>query len=200
MHKRPFSPPRSLQIWVMVEVNHPRKTWPSEVWVYPPPWEPKEGTERQRETLDEADFRNEMEQAKKTKYWRSCWWILIRQSSCWQQQAQMRINKTQNIHWPFTLIAHEASSPTKDMAGANTCWILQVCQWSMWKGQLPRSSQAGNSMQGQWDWGGSGSRASWAALKLAFSKIRKLNLHYRWRARQLPGMECKPLRPKIGLR
>lgn len=130
--------------------------------------------------LDKVDFRNEMEQAKKTKYWRSCWWILIRQSSCWQQQAQMRINKTQNIHWPFTLIAHEASLPTKGNGRCKTTyWILQVCQWACVRSQLPRWSHAGNAMQGQWDWGGSGSRASGAVLKLAFSKTRKLNLHYK---------------------
>lgn len=180
MHKRPFSPLPSPQIWVMVEINHPRKTLPSEVWVYPSPWEPEEGTEKQREMLDKADFRNEVEQAKKTKDWRSCWWILIRQSSCWQQQAQMRINKTQIIYWPFTLISHEASLPTKDNDRCKThTGFCRSVSGACVRSQLSRSSQAGNAMQGQWNWGGSGSRASEAVLKLAFSKTRKLNLHYK---------------------
>lgn len=181
MRKRRLSPPSFLQIWVMVEVNHPRKTLPSEIWVYPSPWEQEEGTERQRETLDKADFRNEMKQAKKTKYWRSCWWILTRQSSSWQEQAQRRINKTQNIHGPFTsLIAHEASLPTKDNDRCKThAEFCMSVSGACVRDQLPRSSQAGSSMQGQWDWRGNGSRAYGAALKLAFSKTRKLNLHYK---------------------
>lgn len=28
------------------------------------------------------------------------------ESSCWQQRAQMKVNKAQNIHCPFTFIAH----------------------------------------------------------------------------------------------
>lgn len=51
VHKRGLSLHPLPQIWVtMAEVNHPRKTLPPKVWVYPSPWEPKKGTVATTET------------------------------------------------------------------------------------------------------------------------------------------------------
>ena len=74
MHKKPFSPLSSdpcLQIWVMIEVQCPRKILPSEAWAYPSPHEPEEeGTVASAENKPwiQAAFRNEKGQAEETKY------------------------------------------------------------------------------------------------------------------------------------
>lgn len=66
----------------------------------------RQGGPWQKQTLDKSSFQKWDGASKETKHRVSCWRILAQQSSHWQQQAQMRVNKTENIHCPFTFIAH----------------------------------------------------------------------------------------------